>query len=226
MKQGRENSIITAAIIGGIIIAFILVVGTIWVGQSAKRDTEAAVHSVSLLYLDELAGRREQVVSSNLQRRIDDMRTAVDLMTEEDLSDLEHLQAYQARMKKLYRLDKFAFVDQDGRIYTALGMQDNIDEYQINYQSISEPEISIFNLRSPDKKVVIAIPLNGIPFNGETLTVCFMEIDMDEMLQGVSMESGSEDATFCNLYTADGVSLTNAVLGGLASEDNLLDAMK
>ena len=147
-------------------------------------------------------------------------------MTEEDLSDLEHLQAYQARMKKLYRLDKFAFVDQDGRIYTALGMQDNIDEYQINYQSISEPEISIFNLRSPDKKVVIAIPLNGIPFNGETLTVCFMEIDMDEMLQGVSMESGSEDATFCNLYTADGVSLTNAVLGGLASEDNLLDAMK
>ncbi|MER2055146.1 MAG: response regulator, partial [Clostridia bacterium] len=130
------------------------------------------------------------------------------------------------RMKKLYRLDKFAFVDQDGRIYTALGMQDNIDEYQINYQSISEPEISIFNLRSPDKKVVIAIPLNGIPFNGETLTVCFMEIDMDEMLQGVSMESGSEDATFCNLYTADGVSLTNAVLGGLASEDNLLDAMK
>ena len=226
MKQGRENSIITAAIIGGIIIAFILVVGTIWVGQSAKRDTEAAVHSVSLLYLDELAGRREQVVSSNLQRRIDDMRTAVDLMIEEDLSDLEHLQAYQARMKKLYRLDKFAFVDQDGRIYTALGMQDNIDEYQINYQSISEPEISIFNLRSPDKKVVIAIPLNGIPFNGETLTVCFMEIDMDEMLQGVSMESGSEDATFCNLYTADGVSLTNAVLGGLASEDNLLDAMK
>ena len=142
MKQGRKNSIITAAIIGGIFIAFILVVGTIWVGQSAKRDTEAAVHSVSLLYLDELAGRREQVVSANLQNKIDDMRTAVDLMTEEDLSDLEHLQAYQARMKKLYRLDKFAFVDTEGRIYTSLGMQDNIDEYQIDYRSISGPEIS------------------------------------------------------------------------------------
>ena len=225
MKQGRKNSIITAAIIGGIFIAFILVVGTIWVGQSAKRDTEAAVHSVSLLYLDELAGRREQVVSANLQNKIDDMRTAVDLMTEEDLSDLEHLQAYQARMKKLYRLDKFAFVDTEGRIYTSLGMQDNIDEYQIDYRSISGPEISIFNLRSPDKKVIIAIPVNGISLDGNDLVVCFMEIDMDEMLQGVSMQSGGDDATFCNIYTADGVALTDAVLGGLAAEDNLLEAM-
>ena len=226
MKQGRKNSIITAAIIGGIFIAFILVVGTIWVGQSAKRDTEAAVHSVSLLYLDELAGRREQVVSANLQNKIDDMRTAVDLMTEEDLSDLEHLQAYQARMKKLYRLDKFAFVDTEGRIYTSLGMQDNIDEYRIDYRSISGPEISIFNLRSPDKKVIIAIPVNGISLDGNDLVVCFMEIDMDEMLQGVSMQSGGDDATFCNIYTADGVALTDAVLGGLAAEDNLLEAMK
>ena len=226
MEQRRKSNIITAALLGGIVVAFILIVGTVWMGQSAKRDTEAAVHSVSLLYLDELAGRREQVVAANLQNKIVDMQTAIDLMTEEDLSDLEHLQAYQSRMKKLYTLEKFAFVDTEGRIYTSLGMQDNIDEYAINYRDISEPEISIFNLSSPDKKVIIAIPVNGIPFNGETLTVCFMEIDMDEMLQGVSMQSGSEDATFCNIYTADGVALTNAVLGGLAEEDNLLKAME
>ena len=226
MEQKRNNNMVTVGLIGGVILAFILVAGTIWMGQSAKRDTEAAVHSVSLLYLDELAGRREQVVSANLQNRIDDMRTAIDLMTEEDLSDLDHLQAYQARMKKLYTLEKFAFVDTDGRIYTSLGMQDNIDEYQIDYQTISKPEISIFNLSSPDKKVIIAVPTGGIPFEGKTLSVCFMEIDMDEMLEGVSLQSGSEDATFCNIYTADGVALTNAVLGGLAQEDNLLEAMK
>ena len=51
-----------------------------------------------------------------------------------------------------------------------------------------------------DKKVVIAIPVD-IPFNGDTLKVCFMEIDMDEMLSGVSMESDENDATFCNIYT-------------------------
>jgi hypothetical protein len=35
-------------------------------GRTAGRDTEQAVRSVSLLYPDELADRREQVVENNL----------------------------------------------------------------------------------------------------------------------------------------------------------------
>ena len=60
-----------AALIGGVIVAVILVFGTMWMGRIAKKDTEDAVRSVSLLYLDELAGRREQVVASNLKNSID-----------------------------------------------------------------------------------------------------------------------------------------------------------
>jgi CheY-like chemotaxis protein len=62
MEQKRNRNILTAALVGGVLIAFILVIGTIWTGRSAQADTEKAVHAVSLLYLDELAGRREQVV--------------------------------------------------------------------------------------------------------------------------------------------------------------------
>ena len=71
----------------------ILVIGTIWVGRSAKTDKEFAVRSVSLLYLDELAGRREQVVTENTQEKITVFNIALELMTEDDLSDLAHLQA-------------------------------------------------------------------------------------------------------------------------------------
>ena len=49
---------------------------------------------------------------------------------------------------------------------------------------------------------------------------------MKEMLSGVSMESGEDDATFCNIYTQSGLALSNTVLGGLAVEDNLLEAMQ
>ena len=122
------------AVIGGILVAVILVVGTIWVGQSAKRDTETAVRSVSLLYLDELAGRREHVVESNLKKNINDIQTAIDLMTDEDTADVEHLQAYQAKMKRIYNLEKFAFVDTNGLIYTSQGTQTNIDDYQFDYK--------------------------------------------------------------------------------------------
>ncbi len=225
MEQ-KKSSIIPIAIIGGIVVVAILVLGTIWMGRSASKDAEDAARSVSLLYLDELAGRREQVVASNLSESIENMRVAIGLMTDEDLSDVERLQAFQARMKQLYDLEKFAFVDSDGLIYTSLGSQGDIGQYDFDYRTISEPEISVKNLDSDDKKVIIAIPVNDIPFEGKTLVACFMEIDMGRMLEGVSMTSDAEhDATFCNIYTNEGIALTNIILGNQASEGNLFDAL-
>ncbi len=225
MGELKTNKSTQVAIFGGVIVAIILVLGTIWMGQSAREDTDNAVHSVSSFYLDELAGRRERVVAANLQRNINDINVAVELMTDEDRSDAEHLRVYQARMRQLYDLDKFAFVNSKGVIYTSSGTQDNIADYQFDYLNLSEPSISILNISNPEKKVVIAVPVN-IPFNGDTLTVCFMEIDMQTMLQGVSMQSSNADTTFCNIYTKDGYALSNTVLGGLAAEDNLLDALR
>ncbi len=226
MRRTQDKNTITVAIIGSIIVVLILIFGTIWMGRAATRDTLSAVESVSLFYLDELAGRREQIVAQNLAKNIDDMNVALELMTEDDLSDMEHLQAYQARMRRIYKLEKFAFVDETGLIYTSMGTQTNIDEYRFDYLTITEPEISIFNLNTPDKKVVIAIPLEDMYFDGHRFMVCFMEIDMAEMLQGVSMGSDDNSSTFCNIYTSDGIALSNTVLGGLAVEDNLLEALE
>ncbi|MBR1828829.1 MAG: hypothetical protein IJ781_04885, partial [Atopobiaceae bacterium] len=224
--EGSRRRVTTVAAIAGILaVAAILVLGTIWMGRSASRDTERAVRSVSLLYLDELAGRREQVVASNLQESISNMQVAIGLMTDDDLSDMEHLQAYQARMKQLYKLEKFAFVDADGLIYTSLGTQDNIADYRFDYKTIAGPEISILNLASPNKKVVIALPVD-IAFEAQRFVACFMEIDMKVMLEGVSMQSSGDDATFCNIYTREGVPLSGMVLVGATQENNLLDAMR
>ena len=87
MKQKR-NSTLLVAVIGGMLTILIFVFGTLWTDRNAGSDTEAAVRSVSLLYLDELAGRREQVVESNLQSKINDIRVAMALMDENDLSIL------------------------------------------------------------------------------------------------------------------------------------------
>ena len=226
MNRTRRNSTITIAIIGTSIFVLVLTIGTILTGLMAKKDTEKAVEAVSLLYLDELAGRSEQVVSTNLNKKIEDMNVALELMTADDLSDEAHLQAYQARMKRIYKLEKFAFVDAEGIIYTSLGQQTNIADYHFNYQTLTEPEISILNLETAEKKVIIAVPVSNMNLEGKELVACFMEIDMNEILQGVSMQSDDADTTFCNIYTRDGVALTNVYLGGLAVEDNLLEAMQ
>ena len=225
MEPGKRNKTAAAALIGGIAVILILVIGTIFTGRSASHDTKQAVHSVSLLYLDELAGRREQVVASNLKNNIEKIRKAVGLMTEEDLSDEQHLQQFQLRMRTLYELDKFAFVDIDGNIYTADGVQTNIDDYHFDHLNLTEPEVSVLNEGSGEKKVVIAVPVD-LDFQGKKLKVCFMEIDMKVMLEGASIQSSDNGTTFCNIYTTGGTALTNTVLGGLAVEDNLLDAME
>ncbi len=224
MEKQRKHNVTSIAIAGTILVAVILILGTIWMGHAAKTDTEDAVHSISKMYLNELAGRREQVVENNLQRRIQDAQIAIDLMDPSDLKSKSSLEAYQSRMKSLYHLDRFAFVDTDGLIYTSMGTQTNIDEFKFDYKTISEPEISIFNLSSADKAVIIALPVD-IRFQNKRLCVCFMQIAMDEMLAGVSLDANPGDSTFCNIYTKDGIALTNAILGGLAEEDNLVEAM-
>lgn len=226
MNRIKNKTGLYAAIIGSLLIAAILIIGTYWSGQKAKQDTEKAINSVSKLYLDELAGRREQVVASALERNIGNMKTAISLLTDDDLSDIEHLQAYQQRMKQLYTLEKFAFVDTSGLIYTANGTMNDIAQYSFDYNNISEPEISVRGNESGSKSVIIAVPVDRLPLDGKTLTVCFMEIDMNTMLEGVSLQSDNNNTTFCNIYTKDGTSLTDMVLGGLASEDNLLTAME
>ena len=225
MKMTGENHTTQIVIIGSLLLALILVSGTIWMGHSAKKDTEDAVRSVSLLYLDELAGRREQVVEDNLREKVNTIRIAIDLMTGDDLSDKARMESYQTRMKRLYKLEKFAFVDTDGLIYTSTGTETNIGEYAFDYKTLSEPEISIVDPSDGEKRVIIAVPVD-LDFQGKKMSVCFMAVDMDEMLSGVSVTTNSQGATFCNLYTQNGTALTNAVLGGLAQEDNLLDAMQ
>ena len=224
-KNKRKHSSMPILITGGLIVAGILIIGTIWMGRKASNDTGYAVRNVSLLYLDELAGRREQVVESVLNDYIVDIDIALGLMENEDLSSVEKFQAYQARMKQLYGLEKFAFVGSKGLIYTSRGTRTDIDEYDFKPGEINEPEISIKNAVGDNKKVVIAVPVDRLSFEGDTLLACFIEIDMDNMLSGISLQSNN-NITFCNLYTRDGISLTNTVLAGLASEDNLLSAME
>ena len=225
-QPGRRTRNAPVAAFGAVLIGAIMILSNLWMGQSARKSTEQAVQSVSNFYLQELAGRREQIVSSNLASSVQNMYSAVKLMTADDLSDMAHLQAFQARMKKLFALEKFAFVDTEGLIYTSLGTQDNIHEYAFNHQILTSPEISIKDLDSRDKKVIIAVPVGRIRFNDRLLTVCFMEIDINRMLEGLSLQTDSNSTTFCNLYYNNGISLTNVVLAGQSEEQDLFTSLR
>ena len=76
----------------------------------------------------------------------------IGLLEKNDLSSVENLQNYQAGMKRLYGLEKFAFIDSNGLIYTSRGTRTDIDKYSIDYNNLAGPEISVKNLDKDNKK--------------------------------------------------------------------------
>ena len=90
---------------------------------------------------------------------------------------------------------------------------------------MTEPSVTLKKTDTGERKVVIAVPVEHIAYKGKPIVVCFMELDVNVLLSGVSIAQQSSEATFCNLFTDEGVSLSGMVLGGLAEEDNLLEAL-
>ena len=182
--KAEQKKTLSIAVAGIVLVIAILVFGTIWTGHRAQKDTAEVAHSVSQMYLDELAGRREQVVEDNLQKNIDTIDITLGMINGEDLSDLEHMRSYQRNIKKLFSLERFAFVDEDGMVYTAdEGVRDDMDRYSFDYKTLDKPSITVENVTSSDKRIVIAVPIRdkNLSIDGEKLVVCFMEQDSEIM---------------------------------------------
>ncbi|MBR6165149.1 MAG: hypothetical protein IKQ45_04360 [Clostridia bacterium] len=154
MENKRKNRIVLVAVLGSIILAVVLIGGILWMARSAHNDASEAARSVSFLYLDELAGRREQVVEDNLNDNVKVIRIALEMLNEEDLSDLEHLRSYQRRVKQFFSLERFAFVDEEGLVYTAdEGVRDEMDQYAFNHLTLEGAEIFVKNEADPEKRL-------------------------------------------------------------------------
>jgi hypothetical protein len=129
-------------------------------------------------------------------------------------------------MKLLYNLEKFAFIDENGIIYTSRGTRTDTELYDFDYKTISGPDISVRDIGNADRRIVIAAPVDRFDLCGNILVACFMEMDLDSFLNEISLKTGNNGTTFCNIYKSDGTSFTGLVLGGLSAEDNLLKTME
>lgn len=91
INERQRRKTIVYGVCGGIIIAAILVVTTLWVSGGARRGTDEAVNRVSEFYLEELAGRRAQVVCEDLKNNFAYMENALGILEDSDLESQETL---------------------------------------------------------------------------------------------------------------------------------------
>lgn len=236
MEQSRHKSInekqrrqtITFAVCGGIVIAVILLVTTLWVSNAARKGTDQAVDKVSEFYLEELAGRRAQVVNEDLKNNFAYMENALGILEASDLESLETLQRFLGRIKMLHGMDEFALVDENEMVYTeegAVSRHDGYgDDYDFLFEELTGPVVRTPKLQGAREHMLLAIPVEGIYFQGARVETCFILIDIDGMLSYLTLQT-SENGTYCNLYYRDGESLTNDKFGHLVEGGNLLSAV-
>ena len=233
MEQSQYNSInekqkkqtAASAIWGALIIAAILLITTVWVSNSARLGTSRAVNKVSEFYLEELAGRRAGVVAEELKNNFAQMEHSLQVLEESDLESQEALRGFLGKVKRLCDVDKFALVDENGVVYTEHSTTSGLSRYSFLSEKLTKPVINTSNLYGARKQVILAVPVKDIFFQGAQMTACFIQINIDEMLSSLTLQT-SDNETYCNLYYQNGTALTNDDFGYLQAGSNLLTSLR
>ena len=230
MEDKNSNKKIGGAIspltLGGAIVAVLLILAAFWVNRNEHNGIDTAVQSVSELYLRELTDRRAQVITARINVRIDNINSALKILTPDDLQSVETLSAFLGKMKILCGVEQFAMANKNGVIFTPEGIFPNPADYPFVTEIIADPKIFTFDLSEKDKIVVAAVPVSNLTFQGVPIKTCFIQLSMAKFLEGILVHTTAGEMTFFNLYYRSGESLTDAVLGSLDSGSNLLDALK
>jgi len=212
------------SLLGGALVVLVLITTTFWITKSAAESTGAAVERVSRFYLEELAGKRASLVASELQADFTDIESALAVITEEDLSSQETLRAFLGKTEKLLGVDRFALVDEHGIVYTRNSTSSGRSRYSFLSEEVTQDIIRTSNLYGARKQVVLASPVEGLTFQGADITVCFIQINISEMISNlVAHENDAE--TYINLYYRNGEDLTQTTLWKFPEGWNFLSEM-
>ncbi len=222
-KQRKETA--ARVFFGGLVIAAILLLTTVWVSNSARVSTKQAVGRVSEFYLEELAGRRARTIAEELKNYFAQMEEALKVLEPSDLESQESLRRFLGKIRRLYAVEKFALADERGVVYTRHSTASGLSRYSFLAEELKEPMIQMANLYGAQKQVLLAIPVEDLSFQGYSIKVCFIQINIKDMLSSLTLQ-GSDNETYINLYYRNGESLTNDDFGYLTAGNNLLEALE
>ncbi|MDE7276062.1 MAG: response regulator, partial [Lachnospiraceae bacterium] len=225
IKEKQRKQAVTYAVTGGIIIAAILFVTMAWVSNKARNSTNLAVNRVSDFYLEELAGRRAQVVSEELNTHLTYIENALTVLEDSDLESQETLREFLGKVKMLYGVDMFGLVDENGTVYTEQSTSSGLDGYDFLTEELTGPVINTTNLEGERKQAVLAAPVENISFQGAQIRVCFIQINIDEMLSSLTLQT-NDNETYCSLYHRNGEDLSNNDFGNFETGTNLLSELQ
>ena len=119
-KKGllMKRSISLTAVIGSILVLLVVTAAAVWTAAGTRTAADHAAFAVSEFYLEELAGRRSEIVTSFLETKAQQIERAVSLLNPKILESQETLRKYIGNVEAIQGMGLFALVDEDNVVYT------------------------------------------------------------------------------------------------------------
>ena len=207
-----------------ILLFLTLLVLSLRTSEKTRQTTDSAITKLSSFFIQEIAKSRTTLVIEELTKKRNYINNALSVISEEDLSSVKNFRSYLGNMRILFGMDTFALVDENGLVYTSHSTFSGKSRYPFLAQQKTQPIYSTVTNYGGDKQLFMAVPVSGIYFNNSKITACFVEINIDQMMQAMTYRQDNMDVFF-NLYYKNGESLTKSDFGELGAGQNILTAI-
>ncbi len=206
------------------VLIILLLFMSLKTANTTQGVTDKAIDKLSEFYIQEIAKNRVSLVSNELDKKYSYVNNALSVISQRDLESPKTLRTYLGNMKKLYGMDTFALVDENGLVYTSHYTCSGKTRYPFLTEKITKPIYSTVLNYGGEKKLFLAVPVSGIYFNNSKITACFVEINIDQMMRAMTYRHENME-TYFNLYYKNGESLINSDFGNLPKGLNILSVI-
>ncbi|MGN0072561.1 MAG: ATP-binding protein, partial [Coriobacteriales bacterium] len=201
-------------------VAVLVVSALLWAG-TLQNISQNTVNELGEFYLEEIAARNTHSISSELDKRTQQMEGALSTLTADDLASERTLRAYIANVQQINGLDMFALVDEDGMVYTADATFSGISRFSFLSEEITGPVTSIMRGYGTKSMFMIGIPYSspsGAPLH---IASCFSGVNVEKVVSAEQLQN-VDNKTYCRLFTKEGENLLN-MEGEYVNGENLFD---
>ena len=224
MKKLSKRIIQIAVASGMIIMTILLLIMSFKTADTTQEVTDKAIDKISHFYIEEIAKNRASLISNELDKKYNYVNNALDIITQKDLESTKALRNYLGNMRKLFNMDTFALVDENGLVYTSHSTCSGKTRYPFLAEEITKPIYSTVLNYGGEKQLFLAVPVSGVYFNNSKITACFVEININQMMKSMAYRYDNME-TYFNLYYKNGESLTNSDFGDIPTGVNLLSVI-
>lgn len=207
---------------GLLIILFLIM--SLRTADTTQEVTDKAIDKISHFYIEEIAKNRASLISNELDKKYNYVNNALAVISQKDLDSPKALRNYLGNMRRLYNMDTFALVDENGLVYTSHSTFSGKTRYPFLAEKITKPIYSTVLNYGGEKQLFLAVPVTGVYFNNSKIIACFVEININQMMRYMTYRYDNME-TYVNLYYKNGESLTNTAFGNIPSGLNILSVI-